>query len=139
MTQLWRAATGPSFDTQAGFWGFVEVVTARRCIDWLRSQRASEPLDESLIDGREGPLDQALHEERLRLASAVLKRLSGRCQELIQLRVREKKSYREISKMLGKSQQALRVRLFRCIQAARLKLDELETGQLRGKGNVHRP
>ncbi len=37
MVQLWRSVGRESFQTGAGFWGFVEVVSTRRCIDWLRS------------------------------------------------------------------------------------------------------
>jgi hypothetical protein len=32
-TQVWLAAGRPEFDAERGFWGFVEVVAARRCID----------------------------------------------------------------------------------------------------------
>jgi DNA-directed RNA polymerase specialized sigma24 family protein len=39
MTQLWSAVNRADFDAGGGFWGFVEVVTARRCVDWLRRRR----------------------------------------------------------------------------------------------------
>lgn len=35
MTEIWRAVNRSGFDVSLGFWGFVETVTARRCIDWL--------------------------------------------------------------------------------------------------------
>ena len=39
MTEVWQAVNRPEFDFTAGFWGFVEIVTSRRCIDWLRSRK----------------------------------------------------------------------------------------------------
>ena len=46
MTEVWQAVNRPGFDFTAGFWGFVEVVTSRRCIDWLRSRKVSAPISE---------------------------------------------------------------------------------------------
>ena len=57
MTQIWQAVNRRGFEAERGLWGFVEVVTARRCIDWLRSRRREVPLDENFVAAADGPLD----------------------------------------------------------------------------------
>jgi RNA polymerase sigma factor (sigma-70 family) len=118
MTQVWRAVNRPGFDLNGGIWGFVEVVTARRCIDWLRSRREIVPLSESLAQN-DDPLDHALTKENNRIVSDVLSSLGEPCRELILMRLRRGMSFRELSTSLGRSEQALRVQMYRCIRSAR--------------------
>ena len=125
MTQIWQAVNRPEFDASGGFWGFVETVTARRCIDWLRSRKPKLPLQDSLQDRRKGPLQQTLDEERRRLATAALAQLDPRCRQLILLHLDQGKSYKEIADELGSSEGALRVQMYRCIRNARKSLAEL--------------
>lgn len=119
VTQVWQAVNRPRFDPDGGFWGFVELVTSRRCIDWLRSRKPSSPLNESLEDRGPGPLGRTLSQERTKLALSVLESLDPSCRELISLRVGEGLSYRELATRLGKSEGALRVQMFRCVQRSR--------------------
>jgi len=129
MTQLWQAANRPGFAGGERFWGFVELVASRRCIDWLRMRRETTELGASLPDEGEGPAAGALSRERRRLALEVLSRLDRPCRDLIYLRVGLEKSYREISRLLGRSEGALRVQLHRCIGKARRGVEELEAGE----------
>ena len=125
MAQLWTSVNRAGFDTDLGFWGFVEVVAARRCIDWLRRRRpetVSAPEAEATEDG---PLDSVLAKERARLAAAALARLSRPCRELIHLHVGLNKPYGELAKLTGMNAGALRVRMFRCMRQARRILAEL--------------
>ena len=126
MTQLWQAANRPGFAGGERFWGFVEVVASRRCIDWLRKRRETEELADSLPDDGEDPAAGALARERRTLALEVLSRLDRPCRDLIYLRVGLEKSYREISRLLGRSEGALRVQLHRCIGKAQRAVDEQE-------------
>lgn len=119
MTEVWQAINRSGFDFSGGFWGFVEVVTSRRCIDWLRSRRQTSPLGEDLRHTGKGPLKQALEKERAGLAASVLAALDPGCRELLILRFRENLSYAEIAGALGKTEVALRVQLYRCIRYAR--------------------
>lgn len=122
MTQVWQAANRPGFDAGSRFWGFVEVVTARRCIDWRRSQVARSretTLDENLPEPAGGPLRVTLDRERTGRAQAVLAQLAKPCRDLIYLHFAEGKSYAELSTVLGKSEGALRVQMHRCIARAR--------------------
>lgn len=119
MTEIWQAVNRSRFDFSGGFWGFVEVVTSRRCIDWLRTIRDQPSLPEDAVSSERGPLRKTLERERLTLAWKILSELELPCQELITSRLRDDLSYREIAQATGKSEGALRVQLYRCIQQAR--------------------
>ncbi len=126
MTQVWQAANRPDTDLGPRFWGFVEVVTARRSIDWLRTRRRHGELDPKLVDSGASPLDSAMSSEQKELSAAVLQHLPEPCRELIHLQIGQEKSYREISALLGKSEGALRVQMHRCVQRAREIVTEME-------------
>jgi RNA polymerase sigma factor (sigma-70 family) len=128
MTQVWRAVNRPGFDPEAGIWGFVEVVTSRRCIDWLRTRRTAGELDDSVQDARQGPLAETLAEESRRLASEAMASLDEGCRELIALRIGQELSFKELSSRLGKTEEALRVQMYRCVQGARKLLARRAAG-----------
>lgn len=132
VTQVWQAVNRPSFEPTSGFWGFVEVVTARRCIDWLRSRRDSVvPLSDAMHDLRVGPLGRTLKQERSELAAAVVQSLGPGCRQLLSFRFDKGLSYHEIAERTGKSEGALRVKVYRCIQQAqkllRTRIEEEST------------
>lgn len=123
MTQIWTAVNRSSFES-TGFWGFVDVVSTRRCIDWLRTDKPTMPLEPTRTDQRPDALAKLLTHERAGLAYATLARLDKPCRELIFLHAGLNKTYREISRILGKSEGALRVQMYRCVRAARKMLLE---------------
>lgn len=126
MTQVWQAVKRPGFDPGGGFLGFVELVTARRSVDWLRAQRQEAPLGEGVADSRATPAEETMDRERTRLAAAAVDGLEAPCRELIRLHVGLGKGYREISRLLGRSEGALRTQMHRCIQTARRLLEQEE-------------
>lgn len=120
LAEVWQAVNRTGFDFSGGFWGFVEVVTSRRCIDWLRTRKQSLPLIEHLPHSHTGrPLKEILEKERARLAADVLASLGAPCRKLITLKLHRDMRYSEISEILGKSEGALRVQFYRCIRSAR--------------------
>lgn len=119
MTEVWQAVHRSGFDPTGGFWGFVEVLTSRRSIDWLRTRRENLSLPEEAVSSEGGPLGNTLRRERVALAARVLSELGIECQNLIASRLRDDLSYREIAQATGKSESALRVQLYRCIEQAR--------------------
>lgn len=125
MADLWQAVNRRGFDAHLGFWGFVEVVTSRRCIDWLRGHREQAVLPAGLEAPGRGPLGHLVEKERTALAREVLGRLRGSCRELILLRLRDDLGYGEIARRLGKSEGALRIQMYRCVRAARRLLRRL--------------
>jgi len=119
MTEIWQAVNRARFDVSGGFWGFVEVVTSRRSIDWLRSQRTQTSLPDELPSLSGGPLGRALKRERGELAAEILAALDVGCRQLLVARLGDDLSYAEIARSTGKSEGALRVQLYRCIRRAR--------------------
>lgn len=134
MTDLWQAVNRSGFDFSAGFWGFVETVSARRCIDWLRAQKENMPVVENICDKGETPLESVLSGERSELASQVLEALDPGCRKIINMRLKEGISYREIAQILGRSEGALRVQMHRCIQNARHIVETINPTLRRGVG-----
>lgn len=127
LAQLWQATRRRRFDPSAGFWGFVEVVTVRRSIDWLRARRPTDELSSSLPEERPGPLQAALGRERHELALRALGRLDKPCRDLVYMHTALRLPYREIARLTGRSEGALRVQLHRCIRRAQGLLEQLET------------
>lgn len=132
MTELWQAVNRSSFDFTSGFWGFVEVVTSRRCIDWRRSnRRESLPLVGSFRDAGKSPVERLLDGERSEIALQILQALDPTCRRLITMRLREGLSYREVAKTLGKSEGAVRVQMHRCIRSAQQIVEAMDSGRRR--------
>ena len=125
MTEIWQAVNRSRFDFFGGFWGFVEVVTARRCIDWLRSRKEQVPIPEGLGSPAPSPLRRALDRERSEVASEALAALHPRCQQLVSLRLRDELSYKEIAEVTGTSEGAVRVQFYRCIRRAKRLLKRI--------------
>lgn len=137
MAEIWQAVNRSRFDFSAGFWGFVEIVTSRRCIDWLRTRRERLSLPEEVVSPHKGPLRQTLERERSELASEVLSALDLRCRELLILRLRDDLSYAEIAQATGRTEGALRVQLYRCIRHARQLLERIGgEGARKGPGEI---
>jgi RNA polymerase sigma factor (sigma-70 family) len=127
MTQLWQAVNRAGF-SGSRFWGFVEVVTARRSIDWLRGRKPLTALEHEPPSTARGPLAAALAQEGTEMAHAALAQLAKPCRDLIYLHFALGKPYRELSGLLGKSEGALRVQLHRCVTEARRILAGMRAG-----------
>ena len=132
MTEVWLAVNRPGFDFRAGFWGFIEVVTSRRCIDWLRGRRGRVPVAEDLRDEGRNPLERVLDGERAKIASEVLEALEPECRKMIVMLLHQGVPYKEIAKTLGKSEGALRVQMHRCIHRARDIIQRVDPGACLG-------
>ena len=122
MIQIWRAAARSSFRPEEGFWGFVEVVTARRCIDWYRRARPHLELKDNVVDSKPTPMSSALERERIELARKALAELGEACADLIRFRIELGMSFAEISHEVGRSAGALRVQFHRCIRKAQERI-----------------
>jgi RNA polymerase sigma-70 factor (ECF subfamily) len=134
MADVWQAVNRPGFDFTAGFWGFVEVVTSRRCIDWLRTTRKPNPINEDLRDRAKGPVELVLDGERAKIAAQVLGALDPECRKIVGLRLHEGMPYRQIARILGKSEGAVRVQMYRCIRSARDILNRMDPEACLGFG-----
>ncbi len=126
MAQLWKATKRPQFDESAGFWGFIEVVATRRCIDWRRRRKNFTALDPETPDSKDDPLQSALAQERGQLAARALQELGGPCRKLIELHFHRRQSYRDLAKIFDKGEGALRMQMLRCIRSVREILDHYQ-------------
>lgn len=129
--EIWQAVNRSGFDLSAGFWGFVEIVTSRRCIDWLRAKRNPVPVEEDLRYIGQSPFEQLLDNERAKIASQVLEALEPECRKIIVLRLHEDLPFKEIAQIVDKSEGALRVQMYRCIQRARDLVNRLDPSVVR--------
>lgn len=128
--QALLAVRREGFDFGQGFWGFLETVTARRVIDWLRARRPVEELDLERPDPAAGTAeDDLMARERVARGRSVLARLDAKCRELIARHGAEGQSYRDIAAAWGVSEGALRVQLHRCVKRARQMLQDEDAGQ----------
>lgn len=128
LIQIWQGVNRTGFDASLGFWGFVQTVAARRCIDWMRGQRpvAPEHVPE-LVDTSNGPLQRTLDREQVALLRAAIAELPDGCRELVRLRIERHRSYAEIAEQLGKSEQALRAQMYRCVARLKDTLSEVQS------------
>ena len=128
-----------TYDSAYSLSGFVEMITDRVCIDEYRSHKAAKrdaatnPIDhhdggtegyESLPshwDHQEQELMKAQEKELLRHS---LQALGERCQDLINLRIFEEMPYKEITEILGASENTLTVQLRRCLDELKASFDE---------------
>lgn len=134
MAELWQSVNKAGFDFTAGFWGFVEVVVSRRCIDWLRSRRGLVPVVVDIQDPHKDPFDRVLESERSKLAERILGALEPECRDLVRMRLHDGMSYGDIAQVLGRNEGALRVQMHRCIRNAQRLLAELHpSAQARGR------
>jgi RNA polymerase sigma factor (sigma-70 family) len=135
MLQLLRLARDEPPEPDRRFETLVRVVAARRCIDWLRTHRATRALGADPPDQRESPVEAVMGAERVRLMREALDQLGPSCRDLIERRVARSMSYRQIAEDLDRSIGALRVQMHECIQRARDILSRLmETGRQPRRG-----
>lgn len=129
MTEVWQAVNRPGFDFSAGFWGFLETVASRRCIDWLRARRSHEELPDNIVSLAASPRRRVADRERSELASTALASLPTQCRRLVTMRLRDDLSYAEIAERMEKSEGALRVQFHRCIDRARRMVQRLDRSE----------
>ena len=125
MLQIWEALRKPAFDFSGRFESFVQVVAARRCIDWMRTRKPVSAINPAIPHDSPGPLDKLMQHERRALAREALSRLKESCRELIRLHVGEKLPYARIAERTGRSEGALRFQMYECIRQARQILDRI--------------
>ncbi len=118
LVQIWQAVNKRTFDPERGFWGFVQVVAARRCIDWMRVSRVPVANFDAPRDTSVSPLTRLLDREKRETETEVIQQLSPGCRELIERRINDRMSYSEIAVFTNRSEQALRAQMYRCVKKA---------------------
>lgn len=128
------------YDPAYSLSGFLEMITDRVCIDEYRSHKAvkrdasTNPIDhhdggtegyESLPSNRDHQEDEFVKAQEKELLRYALQALGERCQELVNLRIFEEMPYKEITEILGASENTLTVQLRRCLDELKANFDEL--------------
>ena len=104
---------------------FCITVVKRRCIDILRQQRPSEPIDEKVIMMEESSADENL-EERYRMARMVIDKLPEKQREAILMKYEEDLPNREIEKALNVSSANLYTIFSRAYKSIRETMERIK-------------
>lgn len=83
---------------------------------WRSPERARQPFPENLPAAGEGPVEQALSREALRLLARAVGRLPAEYRAAFLLRVEEDLSFHEIGEVLGIKEETARWRVFKARQ-----------------------
>jgi RNA polymerase sigma factor (sigma-70 family) len=119
MTQLWQALAGRDLRLRGTIFSLTEAIACRRCVDWMRRLRTTEALDTGMADRSARPDEALLLREREELLRRVLASLRGPCSDLIRRVVDEGAPYAEVAREQGRSEHALRTKMWQCLQEAR--------------------
>ena len=123
IAETWQRLAQPGFRTERTLDAYVRSLAYWRCVDWLRRHRRTAALESNDADPSPLPEERVLLREQKRLGLDVLSRLRGPCRELIQLHAVWGLTYRQIAKLLGRSEGALRVQMCTCLKEARRLLE----------------
>jgi RNA polymerase sigma factor (sigma-70 family) len=119
MVQLWHALAVKKLKLREPILALTETIACRRCVDWMRRHRSTQGLSETAVDGKKRPDETLLESERQELARRVLAELKAPCADLMRLVLDEGRSYAEVAREQGRSEHALRTRMWQCLQEAR--------------------
>jgi len=125
MAHLWQALAGKDLKLRSSIFSLTEAIACRRCVDWMRRQRSTETLDARTADRSARPDEALLEREREDLGRRVLIRLKGPCADLMRKVIDEGRPYAEIAREQGRSEHALRTRMWQCLREAREILKRL--------------
>lgn len=104
---------------------FCITVVKRRCVDILRQQRPSEPIDEKVIMMEESSADENL-EERYRMARMVIDKLPEKQREAILMKYEEDLPNHEIEKALNVSSANLYTIFSRAYKSIRETMERIK-------------
>jgi RNA polymerase sigma-70 factor (ECF subfamily) len=130
------ALAKPDFRLRHSLGRLLRTLAHRRCVDWVRRRRPTDPIGDDLVDPDRGAEAHLLDNERRRLATWIVGELDPPCRELIRLHVYENLSYAEIAARTGRSPGALRVEMCTCLKKARALLERSRTLKNPGAGGA---
>ena len=95
-----------------------------------RKERQNESMDDIQLESAAGtpnPYEQMVQKDRLELVKRIVSALPEKQRTCMQLRDFEGKSYKEISTVMGISEDQVKINIFRARQAVKQKYQQLET------------
>ena len=110
------------YQEQGSFAGWLFTIAHRRVADHYRQQRkriSLERVASTLSDSRPGPEAQALRHDRLELVAQAMDELTPDRQEVVTLRFFGELSNEEVAQVMGKSEAAVKMLVYRAIRQLR--------------------
>ena len=100
------------------FSAWLFTIAHRRVVDHYRRRRPTQPLDAAseIEDGGPNLLAEVVREERLEHLAPLVKGLDAEKQELLRLRFAGELTYREIGKIVGRSEGAVKMAVHRLLR-----------------------
>lgn len=132
VTQLWHALSAPGSGRPENFEAFVRAIAYRRCVDWVRRHRVTEPFRAAMTAASvPAPDAELLETERIAIGARILAALRSRCRELLELHAGAGLTYRQIAERQGRLEKTVRNQVSDCLHAARRLLLRHEARQVR--------
>ena len=125
MVHLWDAVAGMNETVPRDFSAFVRALAYRRCVDWMRRHRNTEPVGLDAASSGPDPEAALLADEEVRIGRWVLEALDGGCRELIRLHSQEELTFREIAESQGRNEKTVRNQMSKCLAKARDLIDRM--------------
>jgi RNA polymerase sigma factor (sigma-70 family) len=125
MVQLWDAMACTREAEPRDFPAFVRAVAYRRCVDWMRRHRRTEPVRLDAAAPTPDPEAALLADEEVRIGRWVLETLDARCRELIRMHSEEEMTFREIAESQGRLEKTVRNQMSKCLAKARDLIDRM--------------
>lgn len=101
---------------------YASQVAVNICINILKREKTRKHLpiyEQDAVSNQIGPIDSAINNESIELMSNSIDKLQEEYRIVISLRYLQELDYESISKILGKSQEAVRVTLHRALEKLR--------------------
>jgi len=117
------------YQEQGSFAGWLFTIAHHRVADHYRQQRKSISLEHvasTLSDSRPGPEAQALRHDRLELVAQAMDELTPDRQEVVTLRFFGELSNEEVAQVMGKSEAAVKMLVYRALRQLRRRCGEDE-------------
>ena len=106
-----------TFDEQAaGFRAWIYTIARNQVIDYYKKEKKQTKLLENHIDDRENPEEKILREHEFEIVLAAVRKLPKDQAEVISLKFIEEMSNKEMSRILGKKENAIRALQFRALK-----------------------
>lgn len=119
MVQLWDAVACMGEAEPREFDAFVRALAYRRCVDWVRRHRSTEPVGADAVSSVADPEATLLADEKLRIGRFVLEALDTRCRELIRMHSEQDLTFRQIAEAQGRLEKTVRNQMSKCLARAR--------------------
>lgn len=134
MVQVWDAMASIGEEGPRDFSSFVRAIAYRRCVDWMRRHKSTEPVRLDAASSTPDPEAALLADEEVRIGRWVLETLDSRCRELIRMHSEQDLTFREIAASQGRLEKTVRNQMSKCLAKARDLIERMRRRERLGLG-----